>query len=151
MPLLKVCTHLDTIKSTAEPLQFNINFRQHSPTLRHFPVFLLPGIPSTFSCLGPQTTDCSFSIIFAWTTSLTETLLIFFFFLKQAPHNEGPVLTATFLEFKSYLWNSEAKCCARASVKQTPPMLSSVFVASTRYIPLFTSMTVIESDVPPSL
>jgi len=72
-------------------------------------------------------------------------------FEKQVSDNKVPVLTATCLEFETYLWNSEAKCCARASVKQTPPMLSSVFVASTRYIPLFTSMIVIESDVPPSL
>ena len=36
-------------------------------------------------------------------------------------------------------------------MKWVPPMLLSVFVERTRYIPLLTSMTLIDKDVPPSL
>lgn len=51
----------------------------------------------------------------------------------------------------THLWNSEARYCAKVSVKCVPPMLLSVFVERTRYIPLLTSMTLIDKDVPPSL
>lgn len=52
---------------------------------------------------------------------------------------------------RTYFLNSAARCCARACVKLSPPMLWSVRVARTRYIPLFTSRAVTLSDVPPSL